>query len=542
MHVTPAIAGVGPAPRGALPCDVPGQPTPGQPDVFRMVTLGDSLTSGTQDGVTVQARQERAYVKQLADHAGIPLNMPYLSGQGVPFSVFQDKNADMGRNQRQMLKLGVAVAPLGIYTHFVGTPDWIAPVWDTVPGFGQRTPESRDTVQNPQGNFAVPGSELRHLQQTATMGDYLREVHEGLQGLPSLAQEVPLIRATLGNGRNAGNGSQADQALAKDPHLAVIWAGGSDAYAALFCGRLDDNVLTPCEDRSWTYQVTNPVSGKSHMRVDDGPREGFRSQMVGPEGLIPRFLNDSTAEIMLLNLPDVTVAPLLREVGKPVGDLPFRVVLKDGQDVTESLEKMVIPTAVQGPGHGGRAEFPEGTRVNLATLVQRLAQSGLPYEPGQALLGEDDVLDPQELAAISSRIAEYNAIIQDAGRLSPRVHIVDVNAAMADIQANGRELRGEGEAVIVGAGMTGATDSAGRDGIFSYDGVHPSDTGHAVLANLVLDKIKSDLGERPEFSQFRELAPIDEKAVHSADPHKPDAARLVLDEISLDQWTKAGRV
>jgi hypothetical protein len=166
----------------------------------------------------------------------------------------------------------------------------------------------------------------------------------------------------------------------------------------------------------------------------------------------------------------------------------------------------------------------------------------MPYEPGQALLGEDDVLCPAELATLSARIADYNAIIEEAGRLSPRVHIVDVNAAMADIQANGRELRGAGEPETVGAGMTGARDLAGRDGIFSYDGVHPSDTGHAVLANLVLDKIKTDLGERPEFSQFKDLPPIDEKAVHSADPHKSDAAVLVLDEISLDQWTRAGRV
>lgn len=540
MQIAQAVAGRGPAPRGAVPVDMPGEPTPGQPDVFRMVSLGDSLTSGTQDGVTVEERQQHAFVKQLADHAGIPFNMPYLDGKGIPFSPFQDKSVDFGQSQRQMLKLGVAVAPLGIYTHFIGQPEWIAPVWDTVPGFGQRTAESRDTVEHPQGNFAVPGSELRHLQETATMGDYLREVHEGLQGISSLAQEVPLIRATLGNGKNAGNGSQADQALAKDPHLAVIWAGASDAYAALFTGRLDDNVLTPLDDRNWTYQVTNPVTGKSHMQTDDGPREGFRAQMLGHTGLIPRVLGESNAEIMLLNLPDPTVAPILREVGKPVGDLPFRVVLKDGQDVTEELEKMVIPKGVLGDGHGGRTEYPAGTRVNLATLVQRLSQHGMAVE--EALLGEDDVLDPDELAIVSARVAGFNQVIEDAAALDRRVHLVDVNGALEEMQARGRELRGVGEAEVVGTGMTGSRDEAGRDGIFSYDGVHPSDTGHAVLANLVLDKIKEDLSDRPEFSSFRDLAPIDEKAVHAADPHKADQSVLVLDEVSLDQWSKAGRV
>lgn len=507
-----------------------------------MVSLGDSLTSGTQDGVTLQERQQRCFVKQLADQAGIPFNMPYLDGQGIPFGAFQDKSADVRHSQRQMLKLGVAVAPLGLYTHFVGAPEWVAPVWDTVPGFGQRTADSKDTPERPQGNFAVPGSELRHLQEVGTIGDCLREVHEGLQGPSALAQEVPLVRATLGNGKTAGNGSQVDQALAKDPHLAVVWAGASDAYAALYAGRLDDNVLTPVEDRTWSYQVTNPVSGRSHVKVEDGPRDGFRSQMLGYHGLIPRLLEQSQAEIMLLNLPDVTVAPLLREVGKPVGDLPFRVILKDGQDVTEQLETMVIPTGVRGDGQAGRTEFPEGSRVNLATLVQRLSQSGMPLESPQALLAEDDVLDPEELATLQSHIAAYNRVIDEAGALSPRVHVVDVHGALEEMQANGRELRGEGESEQVSTGMTGSPDAAGRDGIFSYDGVHPSDTGHAVLANLVLDKIKTDLGERPEFSAFKDLAPVDEKAVHRADPHKADAAVLRLDEVSLDQWARAGRV
>ncbi|MCE7874193.1 SGNH/GDSL hydrolase family protein [bacterium CPR1] len=545
------IAGRGPVPEGALATDDSEPPTRGCSEGLRMVNLGDGFASGVQDGVTLEARQRKVYVKQLADHAGVSFNMPYLSGQGIPFGPFQGEDADSGQNQRQLLKLGVAVAPLALYTHFVGAPNWVVPVWEAVPDFGKRTSESRDTPENPQSSFAMAGHELRHLQATQTMNDYLQEVHQGLEGLPSLTQEVPLIRATLGNGKTAGNGSQAEQAIAKDPHLAVIWAGNSDALAGILSGRIDDAVLTPTEDRQWVYQVTNPITGQTRTRVDEGPREGFRSQLLGPYGLVGRMLRDTRAEIMLLNIPDVQVIPLLREVGKPVGDLPFRVVLKNGEDVTEELEAMIIPDQVAGAGSGGRTQFPAGTRVNLAVLVQKLTSTKAPRNredlaariaSQDALLGEDDVLDPDELGTISSRIASYNASIEEAASLDPRVHVVDIHSAFNLACQEGRPLRGQGEDLVVGTGMTGALDERGREGLFSYDGVHPSDTGHAVVANLVLDKIQSDLAAHPEFGAFQNLSPIDEKAVYYSDPHTSEQAVVVLDEASIDLWARGGRI
>jgi hypothetical protein len=89
--------------------------------------------------------------------------------------------------------------------------------------------------------------------------------------------------------------------------------------------------------------------------------------------------------------------------------------------------------------------------------------------------------------------------------------------------------------------FTGAPDAQGRDGIFGYDGVHPSDTGHAVVANVLLETIQKDLGNNPKFARFLNTQPIDEKAMHAADPHTagPNAATasIVLEPHHIHEWS-----
>ena len=73
--------------------------------------------------------------------------------------------------------------------------------------------------------------------------------------------------------------------------------------------------------------------------------------------------------------------------------------------------------------------------------------------------------------------------------------------------------------------------------MFSFDGVHPSDTGHAVVANVLLDTIKSELGDDPRFAAFEAANPVDEKAVYSNDPHRDSRQVLVLERSALEQPT-----
>lgn len=521
------------------------------PDIT-MVAIGDSLTQGTQDATTIQDRQAHCYVKQLADHAGLSFNMAYMDGEGIPFNIFHDHTFDSHHFYSHLIKLGLAVAPLALYTYFVGVPDNVIPTWDVVPHMGKRTEASKNTPEHPQSDFAVCGYTMRHLSNVANVQDYLEEIHEGLTSVHDVGVEVPLVRATLGNGESDGDGTAVDQALQRNPDLIVAWAGNNDALSSVFNGRLDDAILTPVEDKKWEYQVSNPITGSTHEVVTDRVMPGFRSQVLGENGLIDRLLKGSHADVMLFNIPDVTVVALAKEVGKPVGKLPFKVLLNGGDDVTDQLENWVIPDTIKGKGHGGRKTFPPGTRVSLSTVLHNLILHGAPQTKDElhailtphrddGFLGEDDVLDPEELTTVQHRIQDFNGILAEAAQKSPRVHLVDIHAVLDDTAKHGHQLRGDGPEEWVCASYTGAPDIQGRDGIFSYDGVHPSDTGHALVANVLLDTIKRDLGDNPRFARFRNLPPLDEKQVHHADPHATGKAvtSIILDEHHVDELNRS---
>lgn len=499
----------------------------------RVVAIGDSLTAGTQDSTTVENRQAESYMPQLTRQAGVPFGMAYVSEGGIGPRVFLDGQFNYGHAQQRAVNIGRAVAPLERELAEGRIPADLTPIWN-IPNMGQRTEESKARPGHPQSNFAVPGYEIRHVVGVASTEDYLREMRDGSDAT-GLAGEVPLVRALIQNGTGSVRGTALDQAIRKRPDLTVVWAGNNDALETVGHGRVDDRLLTPVEDRRWTYFVRNPESGQWEQRVTENEVPGFRTSLLGENGIIPRLLEETRSEILLLTLPDVTAIPVLRPLGQPVGDLPYRVTLPNGTDVTPMIESWVLPNGVRGEDR----EFAPGSKVSLANVLNRFVERADIQTPEQlrwaldeaserGLFSDDDVLDAAELQTISTRIRDYNAVITEAAGLSERIHLVDMHGEFERMLASGRALRGDGPDMVASTHFTGAVDGAGREGMFSYDGVHPSDTGHAVVANILLDKIKAELGDDPRFRAFTEAPPIDEKAALARDPHHSGSAAAVV--------------
>lgn len=515
-----------------------------EPPPLTMVSLGDSLTAGTQDGVTQVQRQRMVYTKQLADRAGLEFNLPEIADPGIPFQVFAPAGFDLGAFTRLKKTLMTALAPLATWTYYLGAPPFLYPPVVRMLGGGYRLPESRTTDERPQHSFAVAGFEARHVSQVRDVRDFMGLIHERTEPVAGLAQQVPLVKATLQNGACRTLGSQLEQAVRARPDLVVLWAGSNDALEAAFEGRIDDRTLTPVEDRRWNFQDPGLI-GKGKWRTSDEVQPGFRSTFVGEHGLLTTLLQETEAEIMLLNIPDVNVVPNLLTLGRVVGALPFRVLLSDGSDVTPDLERFVIPNRVLGQGKSGRRYFPPGSKVPLVTLLGKLVSGG-PLESRRhfddaldrvlqnGLLEEDEVLDPEEAARVQARIDEFNAVLSQAAAENSRIHLVDLHGMLNEVRHHGRSLVGDGVPVTVTTTWTGVKDERGFGGIFSYDGVHPSDTGHAVVANLLLDKIKQDLGHDPRFGALVRARSIDEKAVYQADPHQDGRSVLVLERSTLE--------
>ncbi|MEW6284478.1 MAG: hypothetical protein AB1758_38040, partial [Candidatus Eremiobacterota bacterium] len=149
----------------------------------------------------------------------------------------------------------------------------------------------------------------------------------------------------------------------------------------------------------------------------------------------------------------------------------------------------------------------------------------------------DEVLTPDELDRIRGRIREYNQLLREAATADRRLHLVDIHDLVNQAAIHGLPLRGAGPEVTVTTTYTGLKDPRGFDGFVSYDGVHPSDVGYAVVANAVLDGIREHLGGEPRFVDLTSAESIDEKAVFRKDPHRSGTrGSLTLDQASLRQW------
>ena len=102
------------------------------------------------------------------------------------------------------------------------------------------------------------------------------------------------------------------------------------------------------------------------------------------------------------------------------------------------------------------------------------------------------VLDSAEQAFIHTKIAAYNAevaaAVTDVGQSRGiNIALVDVAGAVDDLAAHGVDLDNNG---------TPDLTTRYLGGIFSLDGVHPTRTGQALIANLFIDAINTRFGEQ----------------------------------------------
>jgi len=187
-----------------------------------------------------------------------------------------------------------------------------------------------------------------------------------------------------------------------------------------------------------------------------------------------RFLNalaDTGADMAVANLPDVTEIAALRRA-----DTDVTSCRTDGGDV--------VPVA------------PDD-RVSLA-----LDPSQLPVPP----CGK--VLDSAEGAQIRATVIAYNteitAAIADVEQSrGVAIATVDVFTVFDDAAMHG---------VRLGSSATGGflLDTRYLGGIFSLDGVHPTHTAHALIANAFIDAIHARFGDA--------IADVDVQTVASEDP------------------------
>lgn len=247
----------------------------------------------------------------------------------------------------------------------------------------------------------------------------------------------PLIDITL-----RGLGTALELAAVQQPTFVSLWIGNNDVLGAATSGIVIDGVtLTPAAQ--------------------------FRADLTA----IVNTLGGVGADLVMANIPDVTGIPF-------VSTIPPVVVNPQTQQPVLGPDGQPIPLI------GPNGPLNPATDRVLLTATAELAR-GLGIPPalgGQGPLSDSSVLSGNEIARIRERTQALNAIIRDVANASGAAFF-DANAFFAEVSANGFNV----------GGIELTTDFL-TGGIFSYDGVHPTPLGYAVIANGFIETINAHFG------------------------------------------------
>lgn len=172
--------------------------------------------------------------------------------------------------------------------------------------------------------------------------------------------------------------------------------------------------------------------------------------------LITELTTKTSAHLVIGNIPDVTLVPYLQ---------PAALILAEYSVATG------YPVATLSALFGispGDYVTPEGLDEISAILA------GTQKTP----LSDAGVLTAAEAATVQANVVAYNKVISTQATAAGAT-LVDINALFANLAANGLTING----------YTGTNGFLG--GFFGLDGIHPTNTGYAVVANAFIDTMNA---------------------------------------------------
>ncbi len=242
-----------------------------------------------------------------------------------------------------------------------------------------------------------------------------------------------------------GLGTATTQAIRLRPTLITLWPGNSDVLSAVVRGRAVDGVT-----------LTRP--------------EVFEAEL---ERLVRGLQTGTAATLLVANIPDFTASPFVTTI-KPylVDPASGAPKLRNGQRIP-----LIGPTGTP---------LPASSFVTLGASSLLAEGVGIPEEDGGqgTPLPDEVVLDQNEVDIIRERVDAHNRSIASVCAAAV-VPVVDLHAFFERLVAG----------IPVGGSNIDATYLTG--GAYSYDGVHPTDLGYALVANEWIRSINEHGGSVP---------------------------------------------
>ncbi|NYF78744.1 SGNH/GDSL hydrolase family protein [Granulicella arctica] len=216
--------------------------------------------------------------------------------------------------------------------------------------------------------------------------------------------------------------------------------------------------------------------------------EDFATQY---KALMAKLTGQTNAHLVIGNIPDVTQIPYLT---------PAATILAMYAQATGLSKARLSSLFGIVPGD---YITPEGTTQITAILA------GTQKAP----LDDIGVLTAAEAVTVQQRVAAFNQVIA-ASASTTGATLVDIHALFAQVAANGLTVNG----------YTGT--SAFLGGFFSLDGIHPTNTGYAVVANKFIDTMNANIGTK--------IAPIALEPIAATDPlWPPNLSKATAEHVAI---------
>lgn len=290
-------------------------------------------------------------------------------------------------------------------------------------------------------------------------------------GRSSLDNIAALVLRNFAGGPFQGK-SAVDEVNMLNPDLVALWAGNNDVLgAATSAVAVEGVTLTPVAafEAKYAEVLTGlKASGRTIVTftIPDVSSIAFTTTIppvvVNPATRQPVVINGQTVPLLG---PRPNGACTSAPCPVPAGTL---VTLGASSLLAQGIG---VPTALGGAG----VALPDGS-FNAATST---------LTPGVLLY-------PDEVALIRQRTTDLNAKITSLSASNGAI-VIDANSLFNQIKANGYQIGG---ITLTTTFLTG--------GIFSADGVHPSQIGHAIIADEFIKALNAATGsnyEEPDFSE-----------------------------------------
>jgi len=173
--------------------------------------------------------------------------------------------------------------------------------------------------------------------------------------------------------------------------------------------------------------------------------------------LMTTLKSKTSANLVVANIPDVTAVPYM---------VPANTVIAQVSALT-SLPASTV-AAILGIQNGDLVNLDGVQALQASAAAGKLAK-----------LADNYVLTASEVVAVQAAVNSYNQVIQQHAQ-AVGATVVDMHAYFASMQAG-----------VTVNGKTATTAFLG--GLFGLDGIHPSNTGYALLANQFLTALNTKL-------------------------------------------------